>query len=515
MNILEETAAKINVNKEVLNTLPKNNKKNMGIYIKKLEELAAEFQGDKEKILAEIEKRYKKESAVHVNPEIDKLKKEVEDTEGILYLLNNIDTSYEKLGFDKATYHLRYYYTKNLERVSENILYCIKKFEEVGITLSLKDFCYSRYVRDYMAALFEEMQKETIDFANIKNKFEEIYWECPNIIMYIELNIRHLYFKNNKKIDKYYKNEQQKLLAKISAKEIVDRYKVLKKELIKMTNEDGAIIINSFLDGKLNARDYTASNINGRYLKFVSGDMLENADENKISEIDINIKEMANSVYEYKNYLKFKFIIEDIQKIYSQKDKYKNVYTGLKKQIAKEEKKIIKLDKKIKGRGVKLIGNQDAQIQKVKELYRELDKNKVYSAIAAKLNDESSLYDMLYLANSFYNYLSDCIVVHDDAISNDEREQFISELKDFVIWPYFTIINNIGMVGKKDILFTIKDRYRLLNLDLSAEDLEEDNLDLLIAALKNIETGSNIRKNKIDVDSLNYIYEFKKVLDIK
>ena len=62
-------------------------------------------------------------------------------------------------------------------------------------------------------------------------------------------------------------------------------------------------------------------------------------------------------------------------------------------------------------------------------------------------------------------------------------------------------------------MLIIKDKYSLLNINISKEDLEPDNLDYLIDILENIKKNYNIRISGINVEELQYIYEFKKILN--
>lgn len=516
---VEEIIQKINANREIFSTLPRNNKKNINIYIDKVAGLKEEFKEYQELILKEIEIRYNAINSISINPEIAALEQEVEKVRSILYLLNDVNTSFEKMDFDEHIYDLRYYYKKNLEVISNSIIYCIKKFKEVGIDLKLKDFYYSKYVREYLGIFFEELSKPAIDYTRIKNKFEEIYWECSNIITYIELNIRSLYFENQKTVDKYYVEKQKALLGNVTKADIFNRYMETKKQLIEKKVMDKAIIIHDFLDGKLVTKDFSEQAIDDRYAKFISKEVLENVDESKSYEIDLNLNQLQNSIYEYKCYLSYKFIIDDVKKIYQEKEQHKNTFLQMKKTIVVEEKKVEKLNSKIKEKSKKsndkLIGEQDALILKVKEMYRDLEKNKVYYQIVTQLEDSSTVNDCLRLASSFYNYVSDCMRTINKEVTEQEIETTITDLREFILWPHTTILNNINIMEDKDILVIIKDRYKMLDIEISPEDLEIDNIDSLIAIVKNIEIGNSIKKNKIDVEEIKYICEFKKILENK
>ena len=493
--VLEEIDIKINANKEVLETLPKNNEKNIIAYVQKVNGLQEEFGEYEASILKEMKTRVDRVCKIKEDDEIEEIKKELAGIENILPLLNETKTSFEQMNFDKAMHKLRYYYRDRLETVNEAIFYSIKKFREVGVALRLEDFCYSKYVREYLTLFFAELASDSIDYKKLQSKFEEIYWECSNLIMYIEINMRYIYLKNEKTIDKYYAKEKER--------------------------QDKAHIIDALIEGKINPKDHIGKIVEDRYSKFVAKDIIEAADEDKINEIDANIKQLANSIYEYKNYLKFKFIIDSVKKIYEEKDQYKNVYVQTKKQIASKEKEIIKLNSKIGDKGIlkkandKLISQQENLIMEVKKLYRELDENKIKDTVLMKLNDNPTISDALNLASSFYNYLVFCIRERDKELSEEELEKAIEKIREFVKWPYATIINKIGLIEEKDLLLLIKDRYQLLNINISREDLDTDNLDVLVVITGNIETGHNIRINKIDAEEIGYVCEFKKILEDK
>ena len=70
------------------------------------------------------------------------------------------------------------------------------------------------------------------------------------------------------------------------------------------------------------------------------------------------------------------------------------------------------------------------------------------------------------------------------------------------------------MTENKEIWMIIKDRYKLLNINIEKEDLELDNIDSLIDTIKIIMQAHNIRKNKIDLNKIECGIEFKKILNI-
>lgn len=520
MRNLDEFVSDVNLKKEILETMPKNNVRDLKAYISKLQENLSIAQEEQAALEDEIKKRYKKIRGPKISDELKNMMQRLENSEGVLYLLNEMDTSYEKMNLDKALFNLNHYYSKNLEMVNDTILYCIKKFEEVGVKLELKDFNYSEYVKEYLKVFFAEMEKGTINSNKTKNKFDEIYWKCPNLIIHIVLNIKYLYLRKEKEIDKYFKNQKTNLIKNFTAKDIIERTFELSRQVDEYISNSKEIITNKLLDGELNIKDYSEKNITDCYLKFIDEDDLDLNNEEKINETDKGLDKLLNSLCEYKMYLESKFIVDDIVKIYNEKEKYKNAYANTLKEINKKEKRRISLNSKLEKNGLfnkskdKIRNERDLIIDELTKLHKELEQNKVYNTILEKLDDNSNIKEALMLANSFYRYTFLCICEKFKGIEENDIEEKIQNLEAFINYPYCTIINNIKMTENKEIWMIIKDRYKLLNINIEKEDLELDNIDPLINTIKVIMQAHNIRKNKIDLNKIECGIEFKKILNI-
>ncbi len=520
MRNLDEFVSDVNLKKEILETMPKNNARDLKAYISKLQENLSIVQEEQAALEDEIKKRYKKIRGPKISDELKNMMQRLENSEGVLYLLNEMDTSYEKMNLDKALFNLNHYYSKNLEMVNDTILYCIKKFEEVGVKLELKDFNYSEYVKEYLKVFFAEMEKGTINSNKTKNKFDEIYWKCPNLIIHIVLNIKYLYLRKEKEIDKYFKNQKTNLIKNFTAKDIIERTFELSRQVDEYISNSKEIITNKLLDGELNIKDYSEKNITDCYLKFIDEDDLNLNNEEKINETDKGLDKLLNSLCEYKMYLESKFIVDDIVKIYNEKEKYKNAYANTLKEINKKEKKRISLNSKLEKNGLfnkskdKIRNERDLIIDELTKLHKDLEQNKVYNTILEKLDDNSNIKEALMLANSFYRYTFLCICEKFKGIEENDIEEKIQNLEAFINYPYCTIINNVKMTENKEIWMIIKDRYKLLNINIEKEDLELDNIDPLINTIKVIMQAHNIRKNKIDLNKIECGIEFKKILNI-
>ena len=429
MNNLKEVNEQIEANKEILNTFPRNNAKNIKACLTQIQEYKQTFTDAQSKLLEEMKKRIEKLEEIKKSEEVIKLEEQIAEKERTLHVINKYKTSYEKMDLDRILFNLNVFYRKNLDVVNEAIQKAIEKFKEVGIPLMPKDFTYSKYANEYMVVFFQEMEKGNVNSERIKTEFEKIYWKCPDIIIHIRLNILYIYTENEKNIDKYYEKKQEEALRNVTADQLLIEHKDIKTELIEKEEADKFNIINAFYTAKLNTKDYTEKLIKASYEKFIPKTTLAQIDESKKAEIDINLRKLLNSLWEYKNYLKFKFIIDDIKKKYAEKEQNKNAYAQTQKEIQTRESKLVKLNAKINGTGLfkkpneKLNTEANNLILEIKQLYIELDRNKIKEKIFQEINENSTVFDALKLASSYYTYVYYCIQDNIKEITEEEIEQ--------------------------------------------------------------------------------------------
>ena len=136
---IEEIIDKINVNKEILSTMPKNNLKNINIYQIRIQELKEEYENYKKDISSRLQRRYKIAVKNQTNnEEIDNIEKRLKTVNYLLQLLDNKKTSYEKMELDRNIYTITKYYKENLENINEQIKLYITKFSKSSF---VKNIC--------------------------------------------------------------------------------------------------------------------------------------------------------------------------------------------------------------------------------------------------------------------------------------------------------------------------------------------------------------------------------------
>ena len=263
-------------------------------------------------------------------------------------------------------------------------------------------------------------------------------------------------------------------------------------------------IINNFINNKYNITDYTSDKVNK---------IKENLYDNEEMPLT-DIINLSHILYEYKAYLSLNYLIIDIKNIYNEKDKYKDIYLKTKKEIIKKEKSLFKENKKIQ----KLISKNkikklnyynnliNSQIIELTKLYEELEKN-YFKEKVSKLNESSTILDILELSLSNYNYLIELTKEKDMVI-----EEELLKISNITYYPYINLINNIWIKDEKDIPLIIIDKYNLIGFKLTKEMLEEDNINTLINNINIIILAELMKKNNITENQIKFIKESNSIL---
>ncbi len=531
-NIIEKFDNKINIDKEVISVLPRNNKKNKKIYVDKLLELRNEYSDIQRNITNEIKRRSKKIQLVADDPEIEKISLRLEKFKDIITLINKYNTSYEKMKLDENLFVLRRFYKNNLEEINTNIKQCIKRFERVGVVITPQDFVYSQAANEYMTVFFEEMNRGDVNSQRIKDSFEEIYWKCSDVIIHIEMNINYIYIKKKKIIDKYFQAKKESLLKnlKMTEDELLKAYMDLQREYIEAVNKDSKTILEKFLNRELDTKDFEEKQVDTQYSKILIEPNKEYTEE-EFETINQSIVKLSKSLYEYKNYLEFQFVADKAEKMYKEKNQHKNEYESQLKKIAKEEKKIIAANEKyqkvkkrresrlFKKKNVELLEkinlDVNSKILEIKEMYRKLPEYKVREAISCKLNDFSTLYDAMALMSAFYSFLVEVIIEKYPDIEPKDIDVEVKKIRELIEFPYITITNNITVGTEKNLTLFIKDKYMLSSLNITKDDLDEQLLPNLIQKVNLLTNAYYLSKSNLKLDDIKFVLKSEKLINNK
>ena len=293
----------------------------------------------------------------------------------------------------------------------------------------------------------------------------------------------------------------------------------LKQQKIEKEQIDKKLLIDKFINGKLNTKNFTDDKFSKNVQKVLPDSVFEKIyTDNEIAE---NINKFLNSLYEYRNYMEFKFIVEDVKKYYNNKEQYKKSCVEIRKKIDAEEKKLAKNNKSaggffiFKSKKDNGTNNSTQLIKDIEDLYKQLDLNTFYEKVATKINEASTIQDVLNLAVEYYEYMISCMIKNQEDISQEEMDLKIEELKEFLNNPYNTIINNIGFLEEKDVVLIIKDRYKLLDFMIEKDDLDINNLDSLISTIEDIQMNINLYKSGINIKDIEQMQKIQKIINSK
>lgn len=503
---LEKLMSKIELEKEILSTLPTNTKKNKEAYTNKVQELKEEYEGYREEILQIIKKKYSEEIQSDENSNIIEIKNKINEIEEIRNIINETKNVYEKAGLDKEIFNLKRFYKKNLKAVNNLIINCIKIFDKLGITLDYKDFTFTDYTKQYMDKFFKVLRDGAFDPNVMQSEFEKIYWKSPDIILHLQLNFRYIFLKKENEIIKYYKEQEEMVQTRLADDilNIEEKYMALNKEYIEENKKQKNIIVNKFLNGELNIKDYEDRSISKTYSRFVQLDTLEE----KREEVNANLIKLLHNLYEYRNYLKYKFVFDNMKTIYLEEKDEKITYNSIKKQIIDAGDSLnsssgFSIFKRSAGR---------KNMKEISDLFEELDKIAVKEKIKENLTQSSTIKEMGKIVSGFYKYLFVSIIENEKDIEEPQIIEKIEEFKKFVDYPYNTISETISMMDEKEIPLIIKDRYSLFDIKITKEQLEEGSINSLINDLEKIENYYYIQKANIDLDKIDGLYKMKKII---
>jgi len=534
--LVDNIGKQIDTDKEVITVLPRNGIKAIKTLLETIKETTAKYEEVNQKLLKEIEERYNELTVVEENEELPKLEEEIIKLD---CAIKNTDTrsSYEKMRLDKIVYNVNGYYKSNLERLNKELIDCVKQFEAVGIRISANDFNISEYAKEYMSVLLQEVYNGEINSEKVKDTFEKVYWKCSEVVSHLYVNIRYIYDKYENEIDKFYENKMAEILENLNStpEQVEDTKIALIRRKKKIEDIDNKIILEKFYNGTLNINDYKEENYKKLYFDLISRDVSELSEKEK-AETDDSIGKLNNNLNEYFKFNEYKFLVDGVLKIREEelerlekekgkkvkKTEYDIVKENIKKLTAETFKINDKLEKPAKGlfgrkvtndkKNNNVILQRNNSILELKKLYMQLDDEIIKRKIMENIDETSSILDVLKLGSYYYGFMAKEIIKKNPEITDKELGEMAKNIRDFITFSNFTVINYIKISDKKELSVIIKDKYKLFGMQISKENFQEDSIEDLIKKVRILNNYNNIAKSKFSIDDLSYILTVKEML---
>lgn len=487
--------------RENISILPHTKKADKKKYTEYLAKNITDYKEKEEYIKEEIIKRKTKYLEIVQNPKIKELANLEPDYNKIM-CLSPLASSLNKMGLDINLFKLKYYYKNNINEVNIAIKTIIKIFKEVGLTLTLDDFNYHKYVKEYMKMVFAK----NIDEKTLYTEFEKIYWACPEIITIIRLNFYSIYFNNKKQIDAYYTKTYKEENLNI----YIDKLIKQQKEYDTLTHSDKRFIIDKFLNNDLLLNDYTETNITKLFNRYLNDKENEHNYDNLLKLL-LNLKE-------YKEFTEYKSILETIVNLYKDKNTYQNLYNNKLKEISKNESELFSLNKKLNKKGIfkpkeekqrELSLKIDTILETLNTEYNELEEISIKDQIYNNIKDDTDLKETLEIVSINIKYFYDFYKEEYTNLTIEELIKLINKLKKYLYTNNLNIISNVKIVDNENICQNITDHYSLLNINITESDLEED-IDTTIKNINTIITYYDIQKLNLDINKIEFLVQVQK-----
>lgn len=454
----------------------------------------------------------------------DSLKKNIEKEKQII-VFNNSDYSIDfKLGIFKLISSIDINDDVSLNTINNTFLNIIKIFEDASIKLTISDFTYSMFTEKYMHVFLDNIEKNNRFEEVMKKCFDSIYWECPDIIKHLKLNFWSLLEKYEETLKIYTDTVSYQLLQKTGydKNSLIDKYLGNVNKYNLEVSRDEFYNLDSFLSKKKNVLDYlddSATRVKNLDQFVIDGEFKDIEDSSKFYD---NMVELAHTLSVLKLYYRYEFIIKDIQDKYSKKDANKSVFSNKLKEVNTEEGKRKKIyndylkacgknlfhkvnEEKIKSN--KLAINEE--ILKLDTLYNELHDLEIVELINKKVNSTDSLYDLFSLSYESYYYLEKMFNEHFKDSDDYSFEEELNKYFDFIYSPYNDFLKKINGFSMVDVSSVITDKYRLLGINVTNDNISVDNLDSFMDSVNYVKFIDDILKGDLSFDDINVIVKFR------
>ena len=159
------------------------------------------------------------------------------------------------------------------------------------------------------------------------------------------------------------------------------------------------------------------------------------------------------------------------------------------------------------------------QIKKLNLLYEEFYDLEITNNLN-KLNDSSSIYDLLMMSLSSFDFLEEKFT-NNEEFNNISLEECVEEYFKFIFNPNNIFLRKVNVLVEYNIAEIVSDKYRLLNLNVTEEMVNKENIDSTMESVSFINLIQNIEKSDISLEKiknldemLNIVYPDGRILEL-
>lgn len=468
----------------------------------------------------ELAYRFKNLMPISKSNYYDEKSREVDSLFNLVNLYSNMSDSF-KLNLDYLVSSI------NSETSLEDLISIIKnyinKFREFGINLSIEDFKYTMFTENFMNAIFK-----SDDFNYIKDIFESIYFKCPDIKLQLKMNLKFTIEKYEKQLHEYVLSRCDSLSKQhlVHSGNVIEKYALSRRELGEGIAKDEYYNIKRFLDGEYKINDYLENSPvrDKNYNTFSIGEDYMSLSENDKQNFSSSMMGFYVTLNELKKYYKYEFMIKELLERYKQKDSIKSQYSAKKKEVLKEEDKRLAIYKEyLRANGVGFLAHKNDQkikdsmlkmnehVKNLNKLREELSDLEITYSLS-NLVSSASIYDLLMISLTSFDFLEKCFVKNED-FSSKTLEENVLEFLRFLYNPNNSLLRKINVFTDYNIVDIIADKYRLLNLNVTSEMVNPENIESTMNIASYINLIQNIEKSNIDIHGIYNLCRMHNIID--
>ncbi|MDD4188122.1 MAG: hypothetical protein PHX04_05155 [Bacilli bacterium] len=534
-NFLQFIEEDVQSKKTLLSAMPTSTKTNKRKYNEKI----ASFQEKYEEYRVAIKKYLDlKSKSFHINDtrNPNEINEKVASLENIKFILNPTNGYFEKMGFDTLLYQMSNYQDLKFSCLKDIINALLDKFDMAAARPKKENFDYTYYINEFMSSFLDIRHSGSNNYDQLTEIFEKIYWESPELIKHLELNFRKLIKKNEKKFIDYISKLQSdiKVRSGLSYESCLEKLLVTYRELNSLCKENISDVICLAKDGTIDINNYFEdSKIRSTTFSDLLIDPLNMSDEITLNKFYDNIEKLTSNVEEFANYVKFSPLIIDFKNRYLKqgtqdsvqskgRSKNNSALKEIESKISKAEKKLSKLNKKVINYKFlnfnKKDNNQkDTKFESIKlanelsVLYDTYNEEYFKEVVLSKVSETFTVTDLLYLYYSFDFYKKTAIKRVYEVNNYDEIVKYSDSFDLFALNPTNVIVCAAALYNEENIARVIINKYRLLNINITEEDLNPEDLNTFLEKLKLIIRVREIENSSISVEKIWFIREVNKI----
>lgn len=485
------------------------------------------------RVYLELDSRLEKIMPINNDAMFEEMDKTINKYENLVIEINDKLAVSVKLGLDILLSRITD--TISLEMLNNSLSEFIEKFKLANIVLTSDDFSYSMFTKTYMDMYLENIGKE--DFKDTASVcFEKVYFECPRIIMHLKMCLHNIIFKYSEQLNKYMEDSISKTLTleEIERKQVIPLYLRSKTELMWAMAKDPFRNLELFLSKKENISDYVVNSFTRekKFSVFALGGSYNSLSEEARKKYDVVIRDFYGVLNELKEFYRYEVILKDLIKRFKEKENSKITYEQKNKEVIECDKvrqKLLKdyfgdnkpkfLDffhKKAKKDSKKVsMLHINEELVKLNKLYEELNDVEFNMTMADSLDDASSIYDIFEASLLSFSYIEKMFIeTFGDEEDFDLEKEFKRYIK-FLFSSFNDFLRKVNGLADYNITEIIADKYKILGLNVSVDDISKEKIDMTRETLNFIIKSLCIEESSLDSSKMNYICKIKAITPLE